>query len=711
MFNSRQRFGNDFVYIAIDTTSGEILELVNRKNGDNLIKSMPFNLPNMFSITLGAVRLSVPTLNMVRDEPDLKAHIKENKSDKGTEISIVYNKLSDGKTTYDIKVELMIFIPSDSGRIMLSSAVKNNGGYEVDKFAFPIISSIYLGESYKDDTLVYPFNSGMKFHNPVEYISKKIKRIFWRWQEYRYNYPIDGCCGYMNADEVYSYSSPYAGPLSMAWLDLYDDNGGLYFGMHERNGICRLRADTLGPDCPGMIFSFEKSVESKEDFELKGAVIAVHTGDWHDGADIYRDAHPTVIRSEPSWWDNSVSLAAHYDFKYQNGGIVHRFSDIPSLVEQAKSLNTDHLLFSGWHVDGFDNGFPEYFVDSELGTEQELAAGLRYAADNGVKVCFYINTRIANKKFTHLTDFIDNNCIIKRDGTPDIEGYGDKTLTFAAMCANSEGWRNRLLQAIQYVVDLGATGVYLDQLIMAAPRTCHNPHHNHPIDGWCDGYLSMLEEANKIKTINGEPISIITEGCGDMYSSVINGSLISTFFHLSIGAFPELYRYTFPEHRLVDMVYPKQNLAMRPVHVAQRSSDLINKAFVTDMYFWIYDLEEDNSFFGDPEQLSYLRKVLELKREWKQKYKGFTFRDEKGISEKSPELMAKTFYKDDLCLIAYACDGKTLCELKTDFSADIVEFHCVEGADSVSEAIDPDRSYIRIAYSRCGTILLKKKNK
>lgn len=710
MFKSRQRFDNGFISIAIDTTSGEILELVNKLNGDNLIKSTPFSLPNMFSITIGSERLSVPNMVMVREYPELKVSILEYKRVDGTEIHLCYEKLSDGKTIYDISVEITIFIPENSGQLILSADVKNNGGYETDKFNFPILSSIYLGENYKDDTLVYPLNAGMKFHNPIEFFAKKPKNVFWRWQEYRYCYNLEGCCGVKNAEGVYSYSALYSGALSMAWLDLYDACGGIYFGMHEKNGLCRLKADTLGPDCPGMIFSFEKTIENNRDFCLHNAVIALHEGDWHDGAKIYRNNFKNPERIEPSWWQNSVSLVAHYDFKYQNGGIVHRFVDIPALVEQAKELNSDHLLFSGWHTDGFDNGFPEYFADKDLGTEEELAAGLKAAADNGIKVSFYINTRMANLKFEHLADFIKENAVIKRDGTPEIEGCGDKTLSFATMCANSDGWKNRILQAIQYITDLGATGVYLDQLAMAAPRACHSTTHNHPYDGWCDGYKEMLLKANEIKTNAGEPISIIIEGCSDLYGSVVNGSLVSTFMWLHSGAFPEMYRYTFPKQKLVDMVYPKQNLAMRPVHVAQRSTDFINKAFVTDMTFWIYDLEEDNSFFGDPEQLAYLRKVLDLKRLWHQRYHGFVFADEMGIVEKSNELTVKTFFgNDNFALIAYTSDGKTVCDLKIAAPAEIVEYECAEGTEAVSEALDPDRFYLRIAYSRCGFILLKRK--
>ena len=710
MFKSRKRYNNGYITLAIDTVSGEILELVSNKNGDNLIKSTPFNLPNMFALSIGSCRLSVPNMVMVRDNPELCVHIDEKRKDDGTEIKLTYNKLSDGSTVYDISVSITIFLPDGSSRLTLSADVNNSGGYDTDTFCFPILSSVYLGENYRDDTLVFPLNAGMKFHNPIDFFAKKPKNIFWRWQEYRYCYNLEGCCGVKNSDGVYSYSGMYSGALSMAWLDLYDEHNGLYFGMHERNGLCRLRADTLGPDSPGMIFSFEKTVEHSSDFCLHNVVIALHEGDWHCGARIYSSNAETPARNEPLWWKSSVYLVAHYDFKYQNGGIVHRFADIPGLVEQAKLLHSDHLLFSGWHTDGFDNGFPEYEADKELGTKKELADGLKYAAENGIKVSFYINTRMANRKYAHLAGFINDSVIIKRDGNPAFEGCGDKTLSFATMCANSAGWKDRLLQAIEYVVDLGATGVYLDQLAMAPPKTCHSKTHKHPYDGWCDGYRDILERANGIKTKSGDALSIIIEGCSDIYGSVVNGGLVSTFMWLHSGAFPEMYRYTFPNHNLVDMVYPKQNLAMRPVHVAQRSSDFINKAFVTDMYFWIYDLEEDNSFFGDPMQLDYLLKVLDLKRYWHQNYPDFVFSDEAGIVDKSEELLVKTFIKDeDMCLIAYASDGKTVCDLKIAFSAEIIESRCIEGTEAVSEVLDPDRFYLRISYSRCGIVLLKRK--
>ena len=171
MFKSRKRYNNGYITLAIDTVSGEILELVSNKNGDNLIKSTPFNLPNMFALSIGSCRLSVPNMVMVRDNPELCVHIDEKRKDDGTEIKLTYNKLSDGSTVYDISVSITIFLPDGSSRLTLSADVNNSGGYDTDTFCFPILSSVYLGENYRDDTLVFPLNAGMKFHNPIYFLA------------------------------------------------------------------------------------------------------------------------------------------------------------------------------------------------------------------------------------------------------------------------------------------------------------------------------------------------------------------------------------------------------------------------------------------------------------------------------------------------------------------------------------------------------------
>lgn len=121
------------------------------------------------------------------------------------------------------------------------------------------------------------------------------------------------------------------------------------------------------------------------------------------------------------------------------------------------------------------------------------------------------------------------------------------------------------------------------------------------------------------------------EGCSDLYGGLVDGQLVSTFSYYFSGAYPELYRYANPEQTLVDMVYPSRGNVMRPEHIGKRSTEMINRTYINNCYFWIYDLEEDNSFFNDPAQWKYLKSVLLLAKRVRPALAGFAFRDTNGI--------------------------------------------------------------------------------
>ena len=70
-----------------------------------------------------------------------------------------------------------------------------------------------------------------------------------------------------------------------------------------------------------------------------------------------------------------------------------------------------------------------------------------------------------------------------------------------------------------------------------------------------------------------------------------------------------MYRYTFPEHGMVDMIYPSRNLAMRPTFVAQQSERIMAKIFCNDSYYWAYDLVDDNTFARDPIGMKRLKTI------------------------------------------------------------------------------------------------------
>ena len=704
MYKSRIKKTAGSLTVAVDSQNGELLSLVDESSGDNLIKNSSYTLPNPFALTIGGITLTAPSNTDIKKTPALQPEVREGASS----ITVVYPMLTDGVRFFDITVTVEIrCLPSS--RLEFSIGVQNGSASRIDECRFPCVNGVFHGESYEDDTLVYPFNAGLKIRNPVAYLEKTPKKIYWRWQQYRYCYLVDGICTGANASGLYELNNLYSGPLSMPWIDYYSDNCGLYFGMNKTNGICSLSVSTFGKKSPGMNFSFVKKVETDGDFSMDGITLALHGGSWYEGADIYRASRPPLDppRSR-GWFGESIAVCAHYDFKYQNGGVVHTFADIPLLADTASEQGGDHLLISGWHTDGFDNGFPDYRPDPDLGSPDDLCSALDQAHARGVFVSFYINTRLCNRKFAHLQTLRDEGSAIRADGKPYDELYGDDTLAFNTMCASSEVWQQHLLDAIRYLVELGADGVYLDQLAMAAPRVCHDRRHGHGLYDWTSGYRKLLQEAGKLQTKAGRPLNIMIEGCSDLYGNLVDGQLVSTFSYYFSGAYPELYRYANPEQTLVDMVYPRRNNVMRPEHIGKRSTEMINRTYINNCYFWVYDLEEDNSFFNDPAQWKYLKSVLLLAKKVRPALEGFVFRDTNGIVSCDDGLAARLYENGEECVLLYASESDELKYVTLGFEAQITRAETLDGGEQATSFTGNKKTFLTLPPSRLGAIWLHK---
>ncbi len=647
MYKSRYHYDNSALHIAVDSLTGELLELVPAFSGENLIKNSLHDLRKPFQIYGQKAgknhSLFGGNVYEITRDPGLKPDISsEELPDGGIRVTVIHSRLTDGERSYQVSVKYTMELPAGKSAVLWQMEMDNHeDGLLIEDVRFPVVQGIYMGEKWQDDTLIYPLHAGLRVENPVEVFASPHRVVDWKWQEYRYGYELSNPASGPDENGRYFLEYAYSGPLSMTWLEYFGDGTGFYFANHDPEPrTCSLRAETCGPERPGMSFSFRHYLfaEAGQQWRSPQLVCAVHPGDWHEGAHIYRSFREQFERiippDRPEWFEKSPGVIAHYDFKYQNGGVVHRYEDIPSLLDEARDLGINHLLLSGWHWDGFDHGFPNYFPDPELGTEEELKNAIGNVTGRGGHVCFYINSRLANTKYDQLRDFIDENVVIRRDGTPHIENYGNADLSFGAMCINSAGWQQKLRDTLRYITEeVGVDGVYLDQLGMAPPGLCCAREHGHAPDRWNRSYQQLLGDViGRRRESNPEqPMSIIHEGVSDSYGGYSSGQLISTFMYHHVGAFPELYAYTFPEQILVDMLYPEKNMAMRPVHVGQVSTAIMDRAFTTGFYYWIYDLVDDNTFTRDPAQYASLKKMVALRKFWLETFGRGLFRDQDGL--------------------------------------------------------------------------------
>jgi len=648
------RISNGKLSVGFSVSSGAWIELTNELTGENLIKNRidTARTPILVMPYQGDGNI-VASPFTGETSPDCCLQISED----GLVLTAQYTFLYHMDLPFSATAELRFELSEDKPRLTMCARVTAATGGRLLRCAFPYLCGVWLGSDFRDNVLVTPFNGGECITNPVGTISGDPQSVNWRWQDYEWKHFLGGPYGEKDEGGKYVHEAEYAGGCSALFCDLFDNNGGMYLTCAGENHAMRaMRFETHGTACPGMNFSFIHQACGNT-WESPNCTLALHEGNWLDAVDAWRADVSEVPRCpQASWFEKSPGLVAHYDLKYQSGEIVHRFLDIPYLYSQANALGLDHLLLAGWHRDGFDNGYPQYAVDPELGDEDDLRAAVHTIRDAGGHVSFYLNTRLCNIKYTDRAKLIEAAVERGADGSPIVERYGSDRISFTCMCPQEKAWREILVEAASRLVSsIGADGLYLDQLAAGPPRRCHGGHGDP--DGWNRGCREMLME---IRAACGPNTAIIVEGTAESAGPLVDGMLAMSLGSLDSGLFNEFYRYANPSHILVEMMNPRKYSSMRPAHVALRSSFLMDRAFLLGSVFWVYDLEGDNSFRPDQPQHERLRKVLRLKKEWLLNYGSGRYLDEKRILKVSAGVEVKCHgYPDGVLILACANRTRT----------------------------------------------------
>ena len=669
MYQSRLHATNGIVSLAFDAASGEMLDFVRESTADNLLKNyIPRSgslLNGLLLTNDGDIRFYPPRYAEIRQDSSLSPKVEVCQLEKEASVRIHYPALISENGRLPLSADILIWLPENDCRTFWSLSLDNRTGCELDDVAFPAVDGVWLGESWQNDILVYPQFAGCRIDNPTEQLASDPQLIHWKWQEYIYEYNIGQATGVKDDRGAYVLRLNYSGRASMTWMDLYDPEEGTGLYIACRNSGLRMKAlrmESFGKTDPGTGLAVLHRPGVRDGmWQSDECVLAFHEGDWHWAADDYRAWFRTLPRRisgvmRPAWFEKSPGLMAHYDFQYQGGGIVHTFRDIPGLMKKALDMGFSHLLLAGWNEDGFDFGFPHYTPNHRLGTEQELKDALSACREMGGHVCFYINSRLCNTGFRDQQERIRESAVMNRDGSLFIEKYGADDISFASLCINDTAWRRHLASTVRYLTrEIGADGMYLDQLAMATSCKCYHPGHTEHAGNpcaWNQGYEKLLGAL--AEDCAPEGMALIYEGCNDAFGPYSGGQLISELHCPFRGRMPEVYKYTFPEQILVDMMNPRRHSAMRPEHVARHSTELLHNAFTMGAYFWCYDLEWDNNWRDDPEQGERLKRFVALRKSWLECCGQGTFTDTVGILDCPAGQQVRRFLLDGGMLLACA---------------------------------------------------------
>jgi len=251
----------------------------------------------------------------------------------------------------------------------------------------------------------------------------------------------------------------------------------------------------------------------------------------------------TVVRSRPVDDPNLKDVTKSMETRSYAGAL-----------EQARALKAggfDGTELVGWFGQGHDTTYPDHWPSDEMGGVEGLKHTLSTMRELGMISALYLNARLAAIDSPTLAKHPESE--IQQEGSKRwVEQYGDGR--FVVLCPSAPGWRSHLQEEVLRAVrEYGTDAVQLDQIGAASSMFCFNPQHGHstPATAWGEGYPRFLRElqrhARRIRPHYWQWAEGAWEGSGQYIDGTQGG------FWQSIPAtttFPQLYRYTHPDHPL-----------------------------------------------------------------------------------------------------------------------------------------------------------------
>ncbi len=411
-------------------------------------------------------------------------------------------------------------------------SIENKGENEIVAADFPLLGNLAIGGDAADDTLIVPFTQGWKIKHPAAQSFASPR--YWTWP----------------------------GMLSMCYVDLYDTgkNAGLYLSSYDHTFYTTELLPRGSADGAVLGLGLRKwiRVRKGQTRELPEAVIGLHPGDWHWGADRYREWGGSWFQkgNTPRWLRESDG--------YVTGGPLWYGPFDQNLARSAETCaGNDSGLVATWGYMATMNGAcgvyplpsPWYGgIDNFRWTNRKIH-------ELGAHSNYYIQGHLFNPGYNRANSFLGNlpRCYIadkdwselpdkdffKRNRVIGPDGAADPPHQHAErMCDSAKREFNNYLSdwALKFIGDYGADGIDFDGFAIGSALPSINYDDDSSTTGdWGRGQLRMIrrcqEEGRKIKpdVVSG------MEGCSDVYQQFGDWGLMGNNNAL------EMFRYTFPD--------------------------------------------------------------------------------------------------------------------------------------------------------------------
>ena len=464
-------------------------------------------------------------------------------------LRVTYGSLTDGKRTWHIRVTLQIQTSGDAFEV--TGQVKNDEpGWMICGFVGPVLNGIQA------DLATHPALLADGFGRRVNRVPTNLKKP-WPWHRWGRGLEIST-----------AYPSRRG---TMQWCAFSGAKGGLYLGCHDADHGAKTFAVRYDParNSFGLAVKHQAFCAAGKCWTLPNTVFLPYTGSWHTAAHYYRAWYDSVKpQCDVPDWVRDASGWLLCILKQQNGEVLWDYPALEALCQVADRRGLDILGLFGWAHGGHDHLYPDYFPDPKMGGEKALRTALKKVHQNGKRSIIYANGQLQERDTPFWQKQGKDLTIIKKDGQP-VEQTWHKyrnapAYQFGLGCLAAQGWYDRMLSLAIQANDLGADGILYDQLGVSGPMACYAAGHGHPVPSmvYAKDRVRFLHRIREhMRTVNPDFI-VMTEGLHDsvLDSVALFHGCVLGMFQVSDAeilarlkaeavsdAFPEMFRYTFPE--------------------------------------------------------------------------------------------------------------------------------------------------------------------
>ncbi len=524
-------------------------------------------------------------------------------------LDIYYNKIV-AEDNREFDIEYIVHIRKSGDGFDFTSTVKNNSDVRINEIQVPFIELNTIADDAKEnDTLYMPMGLGQRIENPWETIQKTCHTEYFA----------------ADYNEIWYYIS-YPFPASMGWYGVESDGYFFYVGRHDTGfKTCALGIGTGERREKNNRLCFTISnypVATKGETITTGVThVALLDGTWAKGSEVYSTwANSTwFVPTNKPLWVRELTGWQRIILKHQYGETYFKYKDLVDLYKQGEKYGIKMLLVFGWWKGRFDNGYPIYEIDPEMGGEEELLKAIDEIHKMGGKVVLYaqgvlldVNTdyykevghKIARKNiegvpYQEQYQFSNNGSMLK------LFGYK----TFASACQATDEWKNKLLEVGKMVLSLNSDSLFFDQVAGHIPKLCFDTTHKHKnrVD---DESVYRQENLKDMLDLCSGDVAFGSENTVDAFCPELHfhhGHMTGAWY--SKDAFPQLFKTTFPD----------EIISNRLLHDAREDYVVqLNYAFTYGLIFDISIYRGRKVALGEfPQYGEYVKKILDLKEQYK----------------------------------------------------------------------------------------------